>query len=84
MHTAITRHPRAESSPRRETAVIAAVMLGIVVAAAVAIGPVSAAEPGLFSPAPDAVSIEPAPESLGLRPILTQSFLQVTDGPLEL
>ena len=59
-------------------------MLGIVVAAAVAIGPVSAAEPGLFSPAPDAVSIEPAPESLGLRPILTQSFLQVTDGPLEL
>ena len=54
------------------------------VAAAVAILPASAAEPGLFSPAPDAVSMEPAPDALGLRPILTQSFLEVTDVPLEM
>jgi outer membrane protein TolC len=46
--------------------------------------PASADEPGLFSPAPDAVGIEPAHDALRLRPILTQSFLEVTDEPLEL
>jgi outer membrane protein, heavy metal efflux system len=44
----------------------------------------SAEEPRLFSPAPDAVSMEPPHDSLGLRPILTQSFLQLSDAPLEL
>jgi len=44
----------------------------------------SADEPGRFSPAPDAVSIEPPHDALRLRPILTQSFLEVTDAPLEL
>jgi outer membrane protein TolC len=45
----------------------------------------SAGEPGRFLPAPDAVSMEPPPhETLGLQPILTQSFLQATDAPLSL
>ena len=45
----------------------------------------AAGEPGRFVPAPDAVSMEPPPhETLGLQPILTQSFLQATDAPLSL
>ena len=45
----------------------------------------TAGEPGRFVPAPDAVSMEPPPhETLGLQPILTQSFLQATDAPLSL
>jgi cobalt-zinc-cadmium efflux system outer membrane protein len=80
MHRAFTRNPRAEADSRRATAVIAAV----VVAAAVAIVPAWAGEPGPFSPDPDAVSMEPAHDALRLSPILTQSFLQVTDAPLEL
>jgi cobalt-zinc-cadmium efflux system outer membrane protein len=46
--------------------------------------PVSAEEPGLFIPAPDAARMEPTPDTLGLRPILTQSFIQLSDAPLEL
>lgn len=80
MHTATHHHPRADASPPREIAVIAAIL----VAAAFAIRSVSASEPGLFVPAPDAVSMEASPHALGLRPILTQSFLQVTDAPLDL
>jgi outer membrane protein TolC len=45
---------------------------------------VSAGEPELFIPAPDAARMEPPPDALGLRPILTQSFLQLSDAPLEL
>ena len=45
---------------------------------------VSAGEPELFIPAPDAARMEPPHDSLGLRPILTQSFLQLSDAPLEL
>ena len=45
----------------------------------------AAGEPGRFVPAPDAVSMEPSPHgTLGLQPILTQSFLQATDAPLSL
>ena len=45
----------------------------------------AAGEPGRFVPVPDAVSMEPSPHgTLGLQPILTQSFLQATDAPLSL
>jgi outer membrane protein TolC len=44
-----------------------------------------AGEPGRFVPVPDAVSMESSPHgTLGLQPILTQSFLQATDAPLSL
>jgi len=56
----------------------------MLVAATLSILSASAEEPRLFSPAPDAVSMEPPHDSLGLRPILTQSFLQLSDAPLEL
>jgi outer membrane protein TolC len=56
----------------------------MLVAATLSIRSASAEEPRLFSPAPDAVSMEPPHDSLGLRPILTQSFLQLSDAPLEL
>ena len=45
----------------------------------------AAGEPGRFVPVPDAVSMEPSPHgTLGLQPILTQSFLQATDSLLSL
>jgi len=65
---------------RREPWVIAAML----VAATLSIWPTSADEPRLFLPAPDAVSIEPAHDALRLTPLLSQSFLQMTDAPLEL
>jgi outer membrane protein TolC len=52
--------------------------------ATLSIWPTAADEPRLFSPAPDAVSMEPAHDALRLTPILPQSFLQLTDAPLEL
>ena len=70
----------ARASLRRKSAVLAAML----VAATLSIRSASAEEPRLFSPAPDAVSMEPPHDSLGLRPILTQSFLQLSDAPLEL
>ena len=70
----------ARASLRRKSAVLAAML----VAATLSILSASAEEPRLFSPAPDAVSMEPPHDSLGLRPILTQSFLQLSDAPLEL
>ena len=64
--------------------VLHAVIAVVLVVASPWSQPASADEPGLFSPAPDAVGIEPAHDALRLRPILTQSFLEVTDEPLEL
>jgi cobalt-zinc-cadmium efflux system outer membrane protein len=64
--------------------VLHAVIAAVLVVASPWSQPASADEPGLFSPAPDAVGIEPAHDALRLRPILTQSFLEVTDEPLEL
>ena len=64
--------------------VLHAVVAAVLVVASPWSQPASADEPGLFSPAPDAVGIEPAHDALRLRPILTQSFLEVTDVPLEL
>ena len=64
--------------------VLHAVVAAVLVVASPWSQPASADEPGLFSPAPDAVGIEPAHDALRLRPILTQSFLEVTDEPLEL
>jgi len=43
--------------------------------------PCAAGEPRLFAPTPDAVAMEPPPhETLGLQPVLTQSFLQAADA----
>jgi len=43
-----------------------------------------AAEPGRFTAVADAAPLEPpASETLGVQPILTRSFLQVADTPLE-
>jgi outer membrane protein TolC len=43
-----------------------------------------AGEPGRFSPAADTAPIAPPPsDTLGLQPILTQSFLQLADAPLD-
>ena len=64
--------------------VLHAVVAAVLVVASPWSQPASADEPGLFSPAPDAVGIEPAHDALRLRPILTQSCLEVTDVPLEL
>jgi len=45
---------------------------------------VTAGEPMLFSPAPDATSMQPPPhDTLGLQPILTQSFLALSDAPVK-
>jgi len=52
--------------------------------ATLSIWPTAADEPRLFTPAPDAVSMEPAHDALRLTPILPQSFLQLTDAPLKL
>jgi len=79
----ISAHPHnrcSGASLRREPAVIAA-MLAV---ATLSIWPTAADEPRLFSPATDAVSMEPAHDALRLTPILPQSFLQLTDAPLEL
>ena len=80
MKAAQPHHLCARASLRRKSAVVAAML----VAATLSILSASAEEPRLFSPAPDAVSMEPPHDSLGLRPILTQSFLQLSDAPLEL
>ncbi len=64
--------------------VLHAVVAAVLVVASLWSQLASAEEPRLFSPAPDAVSMEPPHDSLGLRPILTQSFLQLLDAPLEL
>jgi outer membrane protein TolC len=80
MTTAQPRNSCAGASPRREATAIA-IML---VTAALSLLSASADEPGLFSPAADATSLEPSHDSLGLRTILPQSFLQLTDAPLEL
>ena len=79
----ISAHPHnrcSGASLRREPAVIAA-MLAV---ATLSIWPTAADEPRLFSPATDAVSMEPAHDALRLTPILPQSFLQLTDAPLKL
>ena len=64
--------------------VLHAVVAAVLVVASPWSQQASADEPGFFSPAPDAVGIEPAHDALRLRPILTQSFLQLSDAPLEL
>jgi outer membrane protein TolC len=64
--------------------ILHAVVAAVLVVAALWSQPASADEPGLFSPATDAVGIDAAHDALRLRPILTQSFLQVIDAPLEL
>ncbi|MFM7290064.1 MAG: hypothetical protein ACKO6B_02395, partial [Planctomycetia bacterium] len=61
-----------------------AVLVAVAMAAAPSALRALAAEPERFTPAPDAVGMQPPQAELGLQSILTQSYLQVSDGPLEL
>ncbi|MFM8708579.1 MAG: hypothetical protein ACKOHK_10995, partial [Planctomycetia bacterium] len=60
-----------------------AVLVAVAMAAAPSALRALAAEPERFTPAPDAVGMQPPQAELGLQSILTQSYLQVSDGPLE-